>query len=363
MKECRFEFVELAGKEGVNFRQLCERFGVSRKTGYKWAGRQDLENRSRRPNTSPNRTAPEIEALVLELAGKKPSWGARKLRSRLIHQGFHGIPAVSTVVQILRRNGIERLTQAPAGPWQRFEHSEPNELWQMDFKGHFAIDGARCHPLTVLDDCSRYSLCVEACHNQKTQTVKERLTRVFERYGLPWAILCDNGSPWGSETEHRLNPLSVWLMKLGVEVWHGRPYHPQTQGKLERFHRTLKLEALQGNVLRTLLDCQQTFDQFRHQYNHERPHQALDMQTPANRYHPSARSFPNKLSEPEYGHEWSVRKVTHPGLISYKGQELDVPQALIGEHVGIQHLSDHLIEVRYFARIVSNIDLRDYANV
>jgi len=251
----------------------------------------------------------------------------------------------------------------PPGPWQRFEHLEPNHLWQMDFKGHFPTMEARCHPLTVLDDCSRFALCVQACQDQKTQTVKERLTGVFERYGLPWAILCDNGSPWGSESSHGLTPLGVWLMRLGVEVWHGRAYHPQTQGKLERFHRTFKLEALQGKVFRSFLECQNAFDSFRHIYNHVRPHQALDMQTPAVRYQTSQRSFPSELAQPEYDAGWEPRKVHHPGIVLFKGLRLDVPQALIGQTVGLQQVSEHLIDARFYTQTIKTIDLRDYKNV
>lgn len=353
----------MAGKEGVNFRLLCHRFGVSRKTGYKWRSRQELEDLSRRPRTSPNKTLPEVEAAVLGAAAEHPGWGARKLRSHLVRQGLGGIPAPSTMVQILKRNGVQRLVPMPAGPWQRFEHPEPNQLWQMDFKGHFATMEARCHPLTVLDDCSRYALCVAACGDEKTQTVKGRLAAVFERYGLPWAILCDNGPPWGSEAEHGLTPLGVWLTKLGVELWHGRAYHPQTQGKLERFHRTLKLEALQGRVFRTLLECQEAFDAFRHCYNHVRPHEALAMQAPIERYTPSDRGFPAIPSEPEYDSGWDLRKVHDPGMVSHRGLRLAVPKALIGETVALQQLDEHLLEVRFFARTIATLDLRDYKDV
>src|SRR5262249_28011286 len=157
-------------------------------------------------------------------------------------------------------------------PYQRFEHDAPNCLWQMDFKGHFATQTARCHPLTVLDDHSRFAVGLQACPDQRTETVKDRLTHIFRRYGLPQRMTRDNGSPWGSDADHRFTPLTVWLMRLDIRVSHSRPYHPQTQGKDERFHKTLGLELLRDRFFRDLAQAQRCFDDWRYVYNLQRPH-------------------------------------------------------------------------------------------
>ena len=193
----RQEFVRLAQAEEFSMRELCRRFGVSPTTGYKWLkryrGRGDagLADMSRRPRHSPGRTRPEVEQLVLELREKRPAWGARKLQRRLLDQGYNDLPSPSTITAILRRHGrIDPGEGDKHKPWQRFERVAPNELWQMDFKGHFPLSSeGRCHPLTVLDDHSRYSLGLEACGDERDQTVKGRLTTIFRRYGLPdWML-------------------------------------------------------------------------------------------------------------------------------------------------------------------------------
>src|SRR3954469_15172380 len=222
----RLEFVVLAARAGIAFSELCRRFGVSRKTGYKWlnryklGGQDALEERSRRPRRSPRQVAPPVAQRVIALR-KETTWCGRKLRQRLQALGQTGVPAASTCTEILRRADLLKKEPA-AGPMQRFERQLPNELWQMDHKGHFATQsGQRCHPLTVLDDHSRFNLVLDAAGNERTPTVQAALTAAFERYGLPEAILCDNGGVWGrltSSTGH--TPLSVWLLRLGVAVPH-----------------------------------------------------------------------------------------------------------------------------------------------
>ena len=231
-------------------RELCRRFGISPTTGYKWlerfrvGGEAGLSDRPRRPQHSPGRTGSEIEEMVLKVRDTHPAWGGRKLRAWLSARGHELLPSPSTITAILRRHGrIDPSEGAKHRAWQRFEHLEPNQLWQMDFKGHFAMLEGRCHPLTVLDDHSRFSLGLEACGDERTQTVQQRLTRIFRRYGLPERMVMDNGAPWGHDADHHHTPLTVWLLRLGISVSHGRPYHPQTQGKDERFHRTLKAEV------------------------------------------------------------------------------------------------------------------------
>jgi transposase InsO family protein len=346
------EFVKLSRQSGISMAELCRRFGVSRKTGYKWLGRAaadgvGLAERSRRPLNSPGQTTAELEQQIVALRGLHPAWGGRKLRQVLLREGIQS-PAASTITAILRRHGLlspQRTRQA----WQRFEHAAPNDLWQMDFKGHFGLsEGGSCHPLTVLDDHSRYSLVLAACTNQLGETVQTLLSSAFRRYGLPRTILADNGSPWGDGPQSPWTWLSVWLMKQGIRVTHGRPYHPQTQGKEERFHRTLKAEVLQGREFANVADCQRRFDPWRQVYNYERPHEAIQMQVPGSRYRPSDRSFVEHAAAWEYGPDDQVRKVQHGGWISFRGREWRISKAFHGEQIGLRPTStDGVWEVWY----------------
>ena len=361
------EFVRLATMEGANIRELCRRFGVSSPTAYTWLrryreeGLAGLLERSRRPKASPRRSATAVEAKVLEVRDRSNNaWGGRKIKRALEDRGETDIPAASTITEILRRR--DRLTEAGAaqhpGPWQRFERESPNELWQMDFKGHFAIMSGRCHPLTALDDCSRYNLILAACGDEQGPTVRRELENAFRLYGLPLAMLMDGGSPWGDSGD-QLTAFTVWLMRLGVRVLHGRPRHPQTQGKEERFHRTLKAEVVNGWSFRDLADCQRAFDDWRPRYNHERPHEALDMATPAKRYRPSSRSFPEVLPAIEYSPGDQVRKVDVSGFISFKNRPWRISKALRGQPIAIRPtVEDGVLAVHYCAHRITSLDLR-----
>ena len=361
----REEFCRLATASGANVRELCRRFGIGAATAYLWLGRYGaqgpagLESRSRRPRTSPERTPPEMEARVVAVRLEHPAWGGRKIRRVLEEDGF-APPSASTITEILRRH--ERLDGPGSGEpraFQRFEHPHPNELWQMDFKGHFAMAQGRCHPLTVLDDHSRYALEIGACANEQGVTVQSRLTPVFERYGLPWRILADNGAPWGTAGAERHTPLTVWLLDLGVGVVHGRPYHPQTQGKDERFHRTLKAEVLDGRLFADLHHAQAAFDAWRDIYNGRRPHEALGMDVPATRYRMSRRSMPKAIEPPDYGADAFVRKVHTGGSISFKGRLISCPKAFVGRRLAIRPtLADGVFDLCYRSHVLSQIDLR-----
>ena len=289
-------FVQLAQQAGVNRRELCRRFGIAPKTGYKWLtryaqeGASGLEDRSKRPQRSPARTVAEVEQDVIRLRREsRNSWGGRKLARLLKSRGGPAL-APSTVTGILRRAGLLDSAVAPGQrPFQRFERDAPNELWQMDFKGHFPLlSRSRCHPLTVLDDHSRFSLVLKTCADERGETVRGVLTSAFRRYGLPAAMLMDNGAPWGSDHDHPFTAFSLWLIRLGIHVAHGRAYHPQTQGKDEHFHRTLKFELLRHFNFTSLEHCQREFDRFRERYNLVRPHDALGLATPASRYRPQS---------------------------------------------------------------------------
>jgi len=364
--ELRREFVSLALQESSNVSELCRRFKISRKTGYKWLERSRAEgelftDRSRRPRESPTRTAAAVEAKVVLLRQEHPAWGARKLRRRLEALGEPGLPAPSTMTEILRRNGcLDADAAVKHKAFIRFEHPRPNGLWQMDFKGHVAMRaGGRCHPLTVLDDHSRYCPCIAACADEQTQTVKDRLTETFERYGLPERMTMDNGAPWGDGPGNPYTPLTVWLMRLGVRCGHSRPYHPQTQGKDERMHRSLKAEAMQ-EIHEDLASWQAAFDAWRVVYNTQRPHQALDYAVPAQRYQPSPRRWTGRFIEPEYGPDDLVRRVQHGGWLSFKGHDVKVPKAFMGQSVAFRPTAeDGVWDIIFIAQRISQVNLRD----
>ena len=363
----REEFVALASQEGANVRALCRQFGISPTTGYKWLGRYreqgapGLADQSRRPHTSPARTAADVEAAVVALRQAHPAWGARKLHARLLALGHQAVPSPGTITAILRRH--ELLDPAAAArhrPRQRFEHVAPNALWQMDFKGHFATLQGRCHPLTILDDHSRFALAIEACPDEQATTVQARLTAIFRRYGLPARMLMDNGAPWGDARDQPHTILTVWLLRLGIAVSHGRPAHPQTQGKEERFHRTLQAEALRDRTFTDLADCQRQFDRFRDTYNLARPHQALDFATPASRYRPSPRPLPETLPPIDYAPGDLVRRVQGDGTISLHNRPYHVGKAFRGYPVALRPTTDAAtLEVFFCHHRITTLDLRD----
>lgn len=362
----RLEFVTFARQENANIAELCRRFGISRETGYKWLGRfaeggeAALADQSRRPHTSPQQTKTAIAREILELRAQHPSWGPRKLRRRLLNLGVSGLPAHSTIGALLQREGqIEAQASAQHQAWQRFERARPNELWQMDFKGHVAMSrGERCHPLTLLDDHARYLLGLRACARENDATVRMHLEQIFARYGLPENLLCDNAPPW-SGNRGEWTPLAIWLIRLGIRVLHGRPYHPQTQGKEERFHRTLKAEVLSRTDLRDLPHSQEVFDLWRPVYNHQRPHEALGLATPASRYTPSSRSLPKALPPIEYSPGDLIFTVKGKGEITWKNRSYYLGNGFAKESIALRpNLTDGLYEVFFCHQRLGWIDLR-----
>jgi transposase InsO family protein len=362
----RKEFVLLANAAGTNRRELCRRFGISPKTGYKWLKRFDAEgvngllDRSRRPRASPHRTDPGIEQRVIALRRQHPDWGGRKLRRRLLDLGHSAVPSPSTITDILRRHGLLDADLAgQPNAFRRFQYPTPNDLWQMDFKGHFATTTVRCHPLTVLDDHSRFNLVLQACADESRASVQTALTGTFSRYGLPRRMLVDNGSPWGLSETHQITELTVWLVRLGISVCHARPYHPQTLGKDERFHRTLKREVLRHYCFHDLAECQTRFDYWRDVYNTQRPHEALDLDVPARHYQASVRPFPETLPRVEYALSETVRKVQAKGELFYRGRVFRVSRALRGCPVALRSTpKDGVLSVVYCSTEVAKIDLR-----
>ena len=359
------EFVRLARAEGANRRELCRRFGVSWTLAYRLLGRYQaegeagLEERSRRPLSSPARTPEAVEAAVLAVRAEHPAWGGRKIAAVLGRQGLAS-PAPSTITQILRRHGVElgAFGGGEAG-FIRFEHAAPNDLWQMDFKGHMAMRSGRLHPLTVLDDHSRFCVVLAACGDEKTQTVKGHLTGAFERYGLPWRMTMDNGSPWGNGAGDPFTPLGVWLMEQDVRVGHSRPFHPQTQGKDERFHRTLKAEALAGPPFDGIDQAARHLDRWRTLYNTERPHEALGMLTPIDRYAASPRPYRPTVEPFEYGPDDQLRRVPDDTRINFKARRWRVPKAFKGKIVAVRPTAtDGLHQVFFRTTRIADIDLR-----
>jgi transposase InsO family protein len=364
----REEFARLALVPGANKSELCRRYKVSRSNGYKWLqryraeGRAGLVDRSRRPRHSHLRTPAAVEAEILRIRERSNNaWGGRKIERVLQNAGAVAVPKPSTITEILRRHSrLDEQSHEHPGPYQRFERAEPNELWQMDFKGHFALSRGRCHPLTVLDDHSRYSPTISACANEQGLTVQTQLVAAFRRYGLPTSMLVDNGPPWGDGGNQPHTVFTVWLLRLGVGVIHGRPFHPQTQGKDERFHRSFKAEVLNSNSFHDLADCQCAFDRWRHVYNHERPHEALALATPADRYRVSERTFPETLSPIEYGPDDIVRKVDVRGDIKLRGRQLHIGKAFRGQPVALRPTDDDgVLGVHFCAHRIATIDLRN----
>ncbi len=340
----RKALIDEAQQEGSNISALSRKYGISRKTAYKWLKRVseigliELADRSRQPNNSPNRTKPEMEEEVLSVRKQHPVWGGRKIRRVLQNRGCKGVPAISTITAILRRNGmIDQEEAQKHKPWQRFEYSQPNQLWQMDFKGYFALrEGGYCHPLTVIDDHSRFLVGLKACPNETIETVKGQLIAIFERFGLPERMLMDNGSAWGFDRDARHTTLTAWLIRLGIAISHGRPYHPQTQGKNERFNRTLLAEVIKQHAMSTLEECQTIFDTWWHVYNYDRPHEALQLQVPSTHYLPSPRPFPAILPPVIYEADDMIRKVDLCGNIYFQGRKFYISSAFRHQPVAIR---------------------------
>lgn len=361
----RTEFVLFASQPGANIRALCRLFGITPNTAYKWLNRfrdegfSGLVEHSRKPIHSPAATDSQTVELILNAVRNDPyHWRARKIKNLLEQQG-HTLPSVSTVHAIMHRHFPDLRAHTPSSPaYTRFEHEAPNQLWQMDFKGHFAWNGGRSHPLTVLDDHSRFALCLRHCRNEQRETVMAQLVRVFERYGVPERMTMDNGSPWGDKPGS-WTQLELELMKQGIRVTHSTPGHPQTQGKLERFHRSLKAELLQGNRFVSEKDIQRKFDTWRDVYNQQRPHEALSQNVPASRYMPSAKQYEPSPKAAEYDEGVLVRKVDSDGYFCLKGVSLKAGKAFRGEYIGLKASDDGEYKVWWYSHVVGKIDLKN----
>jgi len=360
----RLEFVLLAIQSKSNIRSLCRRFDVSAPTAYKWieryrdGGVDALADHSRRPKHSPLRTSAILERAILRIRTDH-AWGGRKIHQRLKDRDHRNVLSPSTITEICRRNGLCSLvSERPQRDLQRFEAPAPNLLWQIDFMGDFALYQGRCYTLTVMDDHSRFSLGLSACANQQHGTVKSQMQATFRRYGLPHRILADNGGPWGSCGNDGYTQLAAWFFRLGIALSHSRVCHPQTLGKDERFHRTLQYELISRRTFIDLDDCQHHYDRWRDVYNCERPHESLQMATPATRYQPSHREFPETLPTIEYADADIVRKVDDKGTISFRNKTFKIGHGFVGYPVALRHTTtDGMFKVFFCQTEIDQINL------
>lgn len=340
----------LALKHG-QFSNLCREFQISRKTGYKWLGRYRisesltaLQERSRRPQRSPARIAVDLEERILELR-RPDGWGARKIAYLLWEAGVK--VSVATVHRIDQHT-------AAAG---RFERPAPNDLFQADFKGPMGRSGARDEPLTVLDDHSRFALGVFALRDHRGAGVQECFVRVFQRYGLPRQLLLDHGTPWwNSRNGWGLSRLSVFFIQQNIELVFSRVGHPQTQGKIERFHRTLARSMTRQGLPEQWEQWQSRYDEFVQRYNQVRPHEALGMQRPAQRYEPSARVYRSSVEEWTYPTELTVCRVDSAGSVRVGGRRFFVCEALVHQQVALEKVGDQVL-VRFRHMYIRELNL------
>lgn len=364
VEQMREEFARRVLAQEKSKAALCREYGISRPTGDKWLARYQeglpLTDRSRAPLTQPNRTNSATEELIVQYRKTYPAIGATKLHRMMENEGIENLPCPKTFNNIFHRHGlIEKEASLAATPIQRFEKSQPNEMWQSDFKGHFRMNnGSRCHPLNVLDDHSRFGLCVDALNGETFQDVKPSFDRLFREFGLPFSFLCDNGNPWGTSQSVGYTQFEVWLMELGILTIHGRPLHPQTQGKEERFNRSFTRECLKGKQFDDLAHAQKCFDEYRKFYNEKRPHSALDLEVPKSCYRPSDRKMPERIEDWEYGPEYQLCKVKDSGYFNYRGQGYFLSEAFRGKTIAIResHLPGQITLVFRQFRI-ARIDL------
>jgi transposase InsO family protein len=340
----------------VNMAELCRMFGISRPTGYFWVDRyresshklEAIVERSRRPKTSPNALSPEIEDLIVAARKLYPRWGPRKLHVLLVERNpGKQVPSASVIAKVLKRRGMtaprkRRRVKSSIAITAPFGGCDaPNDVWCIDFKGHFPTgDGRRCYPLTLIDGFSRFLLRCEALTEPDGEHVRKILDSAFLEFGLPKAIRADGGPPFASSGPARLTQLSVWLLRLGIEIEIIAPGKPQQNGRLERLHRTLKEETTSPPAADQAAQ-QRVFDPWRGQYNHVRPHEALGMRRPADVYVRSNRTYPRPLVENFFEPCSHVVRVDKNGFIKWKRRNVFVSSALKYEYIEIDHSHDH----------------------
>ena len=368
--EEKVRFVVEYERDEQSMRELCEQFGVSRETGYVWLrryraqGLAGLLESNRAAQRHPNQTAAVIEQAVLELRGAHMRWGPRKLKRVLERdQSGRAWPAASTIGEMVKRAGlvVARKKRRKTAPYtEPLAHADGcNRVWCADFKGWFRSgDGERIDPLTISDAYSRYLLRCQGVEKTNTERVRAIFEAAFREYGLPAAIRTDNGAPFASTAIAGLSRLAVWWMKLGIVPERIAAGHPEQNGRHERMHRTLKQEtampaAEDRRAQQRSLDC------FRQEYNQVRPHEALDMETPASVYQPSPREYPARVLEPEYPSTMLVRSVKHQGVFRWKKHDVFLSEVLWGERIGLLPVDDRWFTI-YFAQLpIASFDSRE----
>lgn len=336
MEEQRREFAQTA-MDCSNFSALCREYAITRRTGLKWKERyengHDLIDRSRRPKTTPTRTPEDIELLIIAVRNENPGWGARTIHSVLTREGYENLPCVKTVNNILHRYGcIDAEESQKRQPYTRFEKERCNIMWQTDFKGEFRMqDNNYCYPLTLIDDHSRFSLKIAPCLST-ANTVIPVFKEAFCEYGMPESVLSDNGAQFAG-FKKGYTQFEKWLMDLDILPIHGRIKHPQTQGKIERFHRTMKQELLNHTDIADIEDAQNKFSEWRDKYNNIRPHEALGMKTPGEVYEASQRQYTETIREYEYGGEYHVIKVNSWGYVRFDKWQIYLSETMSGQYI------------------------------
>lgn len=371
--EERMKFVARL-RSGERMTDLCQEFGISRKTGYKLVERYEqfsavgLVDQSRAPARIPHRTSSEVVDLLVALRKQHPTWGPKKLRAQLVReQPEVSVPAASTVGELLKKRGLiepRKRRVRPAVEYSPLCHAEaPNDVWCVDFKGQFRLrNGRYCYPLTMTDAYSRLLLTCEGLDDTKSVGAQRVFEATFRRYGLPNAIRSDNGTPFASQSIAGLSRLSVWWMKLGIKLERTEPASPQQNGRHERMHRTLKAETTRPAGT-NMLQQQERFDRFQEIYNNKRPHEALDQRPPADFYRLSEVRYPERIPEPQYPLHDLVLRVRPSGHIYMPGSgratgDAFLSGALAGEQVGLRELDDNLWLVSFLGLDLGVFDLR-----
>ena len=369
--EQRERFIRDQRLELYTMVELCARYGIRRKTGYKWlarfqeAGRQGLRDRSRAPHHCPHRISPQVAAVICAARRQHPSWGPAKLLAWLEPQHpALDLPAISTAGDLLARRGLVKKRRRR----RHYQHpgvvppttTQPNDLWTADFKGHFRTrDGIYCYPLTIADQHTRYLLACHGLLSTKGHGVRPIFDRLFREYGLPRAIRTDNGVPFATTGIHGLSQLNVWWLRLGIQHQRILPASPHQNGAHERMHKALKGEAIRPP--RSSLPTQQrAFTAFRRLYNEERPHEALGGRPPAALYRPSAREYVGALPPVEYPGHFIVKRVTNAGTIRLKKRLLFIANALKQHPVGLEEVDDGIWSIHFCNVLLGRVDERDY---
>src|SRR6202167_244449 len=363
----RARFVLEHERKSHTMTELCEIYEISRETGYYWlrryqqGGLEALEDRGRAPERHPNQTAERIEEAVLQLRRTHMSWGPRKLKKVLMREAPEKVwPAASTIGAMLSREGLvvarKKRRRAPPYTEPFAADDAPNRVWCADFKGWFeAQNGARIDPLTISDAHSRYLLRCQQVAKTNGEHVRAIFEGAFRECGMPQAIRTDNGPPFASRAIAGLSRLAVWWIKLGIVPERIAAGHPEQNGRHERMHRTLKQETAAPSAANRRAQ-QRAFDRFRREYNEERPHEALQMQTPSSVYAPSARSYPARVPEPEYGDDMQVRRVKTGGQFSWRHQGVFVSETLDGEAIGLLPVDDRMYTIYLAAFPIGRFD-------